>query len=145
MLSFKLDLGNLLLQQILAHIDNTLPNQPASARIKLYAGAIPASPEVALGSGNTYLGMLVCSSPSGTITGKTFTFSPFTGPSSNNNYGRAEANGVATFFRISDAFGNIWLQGTITDTNGSGDMQLSTVNLYANVAINVTSLRIVVP
>lgn len=146
MLSFEPTLGNLILTQILQHIDNGaggFPDgdnpSPSNARILFYAGPVPESVETPLTAEQLFLGEQYCDVPSATIANKTMQFQPFTAVKF------AERNGIASFFRIRDRFDNHYLQGTVSDMAGNGDIKLSNINFGAGSPIIITEFKILIP
>jgi len=55
----------------------------------------------------------------------------------------ADATGQAGHFRIKDSTGIVChIQGTITDTNGNGDMKVDNINFAAGQQFTITSFQI---
>jgi hypothetical protein len=55
----------------------------------------------------------------------------------------ADATGQAGHFRIKDSTGTVChIQGTITDTNGNGDMKVDNINFAAGQQFTITAFQI---
>lgn len=105
----------------------------ASASLKVYSGTKPATPATAL-SGNTLLAELPLSNPAApAASGGILTFSPFTQDSAANN------TGTATWFSLVDGSGNRIVDGTITATDGGGDLTLNTTSIVAGGPVMITA------
>lgn len=58
---------------------------------------------------------------------------------------QASATGTATFFRIYNRDEAAVLQGTVTDTNGAGDLKLSSTAIISGIDVTVVSLTVTQP
>lgn len=112
----------------------------AAGKLKIYDGAKPASVNDALGA-NTLLAELTFSDPSfGAADGNgVATANAITGDTA------ADATGTASFFRIEDSNGVVRFQGDVTATGGGGDLELNTVNIQQDAAVDISSLTVTVP
>lgn len=112
----------------------------AAGAIKIYSGAVPASPNDALVA-QVLLATLTMSDPAfGAANGAgVATAGAITGDNA------ADATGAASFFRIEDSNGVVRFQGDVTATGGGGDLQLSNVNIQAGVQVDITSFTITQP
>lgn len=104
--------------------------------IKFYTGTQPANGDAAL-SGNTLLGTLTFSDPSGTVATGTLTFSAITEDSV------ADATGTATWARIQDSVGTN-VDDVDVGTSGA-TINLNTVAIVAGGPIRITSGSISIP
>lgn len=123
---------NAMLQALLDKID--AGSGPAT--LKLYSGTMPANGDAAL-SGNTLLGTLTFSDPSGSISAGVLTFSVITEDSS------ADATATATFGRIQDSAGNNIFDGDV-GTSGAV-INLNTTSIVTGGPIRVTSFTVSAP
>ena len=106
--------------------------------IKIYTvgGGRPAGPATAV-SDQTLLATLTCSDPCGTTSGGVLTFSAVTEDSS------ADANGTASWARISDSDGNGVVDLDV-GTSGAG-INLNTTTIVSGGPVRITSGSITVP
>lgn len=100
--------------------------------VKVYTGAIPATPADAIGA-QVLLGTLTFSDPCGTIATGALTMSAITQDSS------ADATGTASWARIADSTGTTVMDIDITTTGGGGTMQLNTTNIVIGGPILISS------
>ena len=105
------------------------------AKLKIYTGVQPAKPDVAPTGGGVHklLGTLTCTDPSGTFSGRRFTFANITQDAA------ADDGGTATWGRFEDSAGVAVLDVDISVTGGSGFLQLNNVIIVAGGPISVTS------
>lgn len=117
-------------QQIIDAIDaNSAPGE-----IKIYSGTQPATGEAL--SGNTLLGTLTFSETSGTATAGVLTFNGITEDS------EADANGTATWARITDGAGAFVMDVSI-GTIGSGEViEMNTTSIVEGGPIRINSFVI---
>jgi hypothetical protein len=106
--------------------------------ISIYSGLVPTAANTALAA-QTLLAKLVCSDPTGTVSGKTLTFGTIAADQS------ADATGTATFFRLCNSNDEVVLQGSVTDSGGSGDLKLGTVALVQGGLVEITSATLTLP
>ena len=111
-----------------------------AGKLKIYSGAVPASPNDALGA-QVLLAELTMADPSfgSTDANGVATANPITADAA------ADATGTASFFRIEDSAGVTRFQGDVTATGGGGDLQLATTSITAGVEVSISSLTITVP
>ena len=98
---------------------------------KIYSGTIPATPETA--ATGTLLAELTLSKPCGAVANKALTFAAVTQDSA------ANANGVAGYVRLADSDGNAIIDGDVSNTGGTGVLQLNTVNIAAGGPVLINS------
>lgn len=55
-----------------------------------------------------------------------------------------DAGGTASFFRLIDNGGNV-IQGSVTATGGTGDMQVNNINFVQNGEFTITALSFTMP
>lgn len=115
-------------------------NAANSGQLRIYSGTQPASANAAIGSAgtNTLLGTLTMNataflaSSAGVLVANAITQDT-----------AADATGTATFFRLLNAAGTVTIMdGTISDTAGSGDMKLNTTSIVINGPITCTQFQI---
>ena len=123
--------GNAVLSALLAQFD--AGSGPAT--VKIYTGTMPATPDTAL-AGQTLLGTLTCSDPSGFVATKMLTFGSITQDSA------ADADGTATWARIADSTGAAVIDVDVTSSAGSGTIKLNTVAIRAGGPIQLSSFVI---
>ncbi|MCG8357607.1 MAG: hypothetical protein MI920_18745 [Kiloniellales bacterium] len=116
---------------------------PTAGLLRIYAGAVPADNDAALG-GATLLAELVMSDPAfgnavDNNPGARATANPITDDSA------ADATGVASFFRCTDSNGNSEFQGTAGEAADTPDLTLNSKNISAGAAVSVTSLTYTQP
>lgn len=114
----------------------------AAGYLRIYSGAIPATPETA--ATGTLLAELRLSYPMGSVTGSASTlalvFSAITQDSS------ADASGTAGYARILRSDGTTAVfDCDISATGGGGTLQLNTTSIVAGGPVLVTSFTISVP
>lgn len=107
--------------------------------VRIYSGAVPADVGVALGA-QVLLAELAFSDPAfdpsvDSNPGATATADPITDEDA------ALANGTASFFRIVDSNGVGVYQG-LTSDDGSGDLDLSTVEIATGVIVGITTMTV---
>lgn len=110
----------------------------ANAKLRVYSGTAPADADTAL-SGNTLLAELDMSNPAfgaaaDNSPGAIATASAITDDSS------ADANGIATFFRIVDRDENVVLQGTVATS--SANLIVPTTTFVAGQPVEVSALTV---
>lgn len=98
---------------------------------KIYSGTIPATPETA--ATGTLLAELTLSKPCGAVANKALIFAAVTQDSA------ANANGVAGYVRLADSDGNAIIDGDVSNTGGTGVLQLNTVNIAAGGPVLINS------
>lgn len=103
---------------------------------EVYAGAIPASPSVAL-SGQTKLGTVVGSAdPSATNSGGLITFNPMVQDDA------ADASGEAAFMRIFKGDGSVWADADCGNLASSATAKLNTTTIVAGGPIRINAFTI---
>lgn len=112
----------------------------AAGRLRLYAGAKPASPNDAL-SGQTLLATLALSDPAFGPTGA----DGIAAANAIASDTAADADGTASFFRIEDSAGVVRFQGDVSATGGGGDLELPSTSVAAGVGISISSFTVTVP
>lgn len=122
----------------LAPLMNAIDAGATGGTIKVYTGTMPATPATAITS-QTLLGTLTFAKPCGAISDKQFTAYPITQDAS------ADANGTATWARISNGNGNVVMDIDVTVIGGGGVLQLNTVNIVAGGPILVSSFVMYLP
>lgn len=108
------------------------------ATIKVYTGAMPASPETAVTS-QTLLGTLICNYPLGTEASGLLTFGAITQDSA------ADATGVATWARMATGPGTACVDLDVTATGAGGALQMNTTSIVAGGPISITALTLTFP
>lgn len=111
------------------------------AKLIVYGGAIPANPDIAVNGGD--LATFKLANPAFTEA----TFANNGGYIALNNIPPVQANasGTATFFRIIDGAGKAVCQGTVTDTNGNGDVKVSSTAIINGIDVTIVSYTITYP
>lgn len=117
---------------ILNAIKSAIDAGGAAATIKVYTGAMPATPETAVTT-QTLLGTLTFSYPCGTVSGAGLTMDAITQDSS------ADATGSAAWARILTSAGAAVKDIDCSITGGSGALQLNTPNIVEGGPILITS------
>jgi hypothetical protein len=110
-----------------------------SGRLRIYSGTRPVDADTAL-SGNTLLAELTMNATAfPAASGGVLTANAIAGAT-------AAATGTATFARIlkSDA-STVICDMSVSVTGGGGEVQLSTLSIVANVAVNASSMTITFP
>lgn len=130
--------SNTLANAMLGQVVSTLDSGSGSALIRVYSGAMPASPDTAVTS-QTLLATLTCSKPSGSTSSKTLTFAAIAQDSG------ADANGTATWARILKSDGTAHVDLDVTLTSGDGALKFNTVDFEAGVPVGVSTLTISLP
>jgi hypothetical protein len=133
MISLKTTLASTMLASLVTLADGGT----GAAYITIYSGTVPTTAETVL-SGQTALAQLTCSKPSATVSGKTLTFAAITSHS-------ISASGTASFFRLCASDGTVVLQGSVSDTIGSGDLKLGTTALVSGGTAAITSATVALP
>jgi len=114
---------------------------PAS-RLVIYDGAEPASPAAAVGSQNTLVSFELPDPAFGsaidTVGGGQATAQPVAAVT-------AAATGTASWFRILNGDNVVVLQGSVTDTTGTGDLKVSSTSIVAGIEVSVISLTYTQP
>jgi len=110
----------------------------AGGKIKLYTPSMPASPAIAVTS-QTLLATLTFSVTSGSIDAKAFTFAVITQDSS------ADADGTASWARITDSNDVVVFDGDVSTLSGSGVIKLNTTAIKAGGPVAITSGVISLP
>lgn len=99
--------------------------------ITIYDGTRPASPQTAV-SGQTILAEMVFSDPSfsptvlGTLTANAV-----------NNDSSANADGTATWFRVTDSNGAVVMDGDVATSNS--DLNIDSTSISTGVTVSITS------
>jgi hypothetical protein len=116
-------------------LDEITTSAGATARLRIYAGSVPADVDTAL-SGQTLLANFALSNPiAGAASSQALTLSGT--PLSTT----AAASGTASFFRIDDGNdANGVVQGTVGA--GSGDLSLDTTTITSGQTVQITSFVI---
>lgn len=127
-----------MLAELLADIDAGHATVASGATIKLYTGIMPASPSVAVTS-QVLLGTLTCSFPAGSIASGVLTFNPITSDAA------ADADGTATWARISDSTGLAVLDCDVSPTTGTGSIKLNTTAIKAGGPLAITACVMSLP
>ena len=127
---------------ILNSIKTDIDAGAAAGKLRIYSGAVPATPETA--ASGTLLAELTLSYPMGAITGTGATlklaFSAITQDSS------ADATGIAGYCRILRNDGTTAVfDGDVTATGGGGVLQLNTTSIAIGGPVLVSSFEISVP
>lgn len=130
------NLSNALKTSMLTQLQNAIDAGATGGTIKLYTGAIPATPATAIGS-QVLLGTLtfpagMCDAP-GSNTGGVLTAGAIVQDSD------ADSSGIATWARIADSTGNTVMDVDVTTTTGSGAIKLNTTNIVAGGPISMAS------
>lgn len=107
----------------------------AEARIDIYSGTMPATPDTAITS-QTLLAELVCSDPSGLVASNMLTFDSITQDASANN------TGTATWARLRPSTGGAVLDIDVGATGSGAALQLNTTAIVAGGPVIVTSLTV---
>lgn len=106
------------------------------ATLKIYSGTQPVNADTAL-SGNTLLGTLTFSNPSGDVASGVLTFDVITEDS------EADADGTASFARIEDSDGNAIFDG---DVGTSGAMiNFNRTDFVTGGPIRISSFTMTIP
>lgn len=106
--------------------------------IKVYTSPMPADTTVGITS-QVLLGTCTCSSPCGTSSGGTLTFSGITQDSAADN------SGVAAWARCLDSTGTVVKDHDITVVGGGGSLQMVSTTIVAGGPIAFTSLTETLP
>lgn len=106
--------------------------------ISIYSGLVPVSASTNL-TNQVLLAKLTCSDPTASVLGKTLTFEPIGADTA------ADATGTATFFRLFSSDNNVVLQGSVSDSSGSGDLKLGTADIVQDATVQITSATITLP
>jgi hypothetical protein len=136
-LRFRTELRNARLDQITAAISSTA--NPTPGRLRIYEGSAPALLTDAA-SGTALLAELVCQHPfAPPAAGGGLTVSAIADDTAAD---KTTSTG-ATFFRVVNmTTGNTIIQGTVTDTNGQGDLRLNNVMIQQGAVVSITSFTI---
>lgn len=106
----------------------------SNAKIRIYAGTVPADVGTAIGS-QTLLAELPCSATfAPSASGGVLTVNAITQDSS------ADATGTATFFRVLTSTNTAVIQGAV-GTSGS-DLNLNTTSISSGAAVSISSFTI---
>lgn len=108
------------------------------AKIAIYTGAMPASPETAVTS-QTLLGTLIFPYPCGTESAGLLTYGGITQDNA------ADATGTATWARVSTGAGVACFDLDVTSTGGGGALQMNTTSIVAGGPISITALSLTFP
>ena len=133
--------SNALKTTILTAMNDALNAGTGAAKLELFTGTKPTSPDVAVTT-QTLLGTLVCSDPAGVVAEvagvPTLTFSAITADSA------ADASGVASWARFSSTGGATVavLDVDVSTTGGGGFAQMNTTNITAGGPITAPSVVI---
>lgn len=114
-----------------------------AGKLRIYDGTQPADPDTAIGAQNllaeltlnaTAFAAAVDANPGGqsvanAITGDT----------------AADATGTATWFRALDSDDNAIIDGDVSATGGGADLELNSVSIVQNAAVDVTGWNITMP
>ncbi len=130
-LRFSTTCRNNRLDQITSAVGN-------AGKLRIYEGTAPALLTDAV-SGTQLLAELTCGSPfAPAASGGGLTVSAITDDTSAD---KTTATG-ATFFRVSTSAGTTVIQGTVSDTAGSGDLKLNSVMIQQGAVVSITSFTI---
>lgn len=123
-----------------AYVDRAdLGTTNAAAKFTVYSGAVPASVNAALTGANVALVTMAMSNPAfGAAAENVGTVSADAAAEPVADVAAA-ASGVATFYRLFDRDNNPIWQGTVSEPNAGGDMELSSVNVITGVNVVVQS------
>lgn len=110
----------------------------------VYSGTIPASVDAAL-AGNTALITIEMDNPAFKAAVDNVTDNCAEAEAEAIVEQPALADGVATFYRLFDRTGTAIWQGTVSEPNLGGDMELSSLNVITGVSVVVQSFFIRVP
>jgi len=112
----------------------------SGAKLRIYAGSVPADADTALGAQTMLAELSMASTPFGAATdgtGKaTATANTITGAA-------AAATGTAAFYRILTSGGTVVRQGTVGTSDAN--LILSTTSIVATVMVDVSSLVVELP
>lgn len=107
------------------------------AKLKFYAGTMPANADTAITS-QTLLGTLTCSDPSATKAAGVITFSAITQDSA------ADAGGTASFAAFTDSADNVIMYLDVTNEAGTGAVKINTTTIVQGGPILMNSQTITV-
>lgn len=123
---------------ILGSVKTRLDAGSTGGTIKLYTGAMPATPAVGVTT-QVLLGTLTLTNPCGAIASNILTFSAITSDSS------ADTDGTATWARMADSNGNAVIDVDVTTTTGTGAIKLNTTAVKAGGPISITAMAVSLP
>ena len=126
---------------VLNAIKTDIDSGGAAAKLRIYSGAIPATPETA--ATGTLLAELTLSYPMGSITGSGATLALEFGTITHDS--AADATGVAGYARVVTSSGTSIYDCDVSTTGGGGVLQLNTINIVAGGPVLVTAFMISVP
>jgi hypothetical protein len=131
-LRFRTELRNARLDQITTAVGS-------AGKLRIYEGTAPALLTDAA-SGTALLAELNCANPfAPAASGGGLTVSAITDDTSAD---KTTSTG-ATFFRVvNTTTGNTIIQGTVSDTAGSGDLKLNSVMIQQGAVVSITSFTI---
>jgi hypothetical protein len=120
-----------------AQMDAITTKVGGSAKLDIYSGAQPASPDVAITS-QVKLAELICNATfAPAASGGVLTLNAI---ADGTGLAGAGTGTAATWFRISDAGGTAWIDGSV-GTTGS-DLNLNNVSIAQNQTVSVTSFTL---
>lgn len=131
----KFNLSEAAASAVLAAILTKLNEGTGPAKLRLYTGTMPTSPDTVVTS-QVRLATLICSDPAAVIVGRTMTFNAITQDDS------ADATGVATWARFEDSDGTAVFDIDITTIGGGGAGQMPTTSIYAGTPVTAPSVVI---
>lgn len=112
-------------------------------KLRIYSGTVPTDADTALGA-QVLLAEL---NMNATAFGSAADLNPGARATANaiTDDTAANATGTASFFRVVNAAGTCIMQGSVSATGGGGDLQLNTVSIVINAAVQVTAFTFTVP
>ena len=113
-----------------------------TANLVIYSGALPAEAETAIDAQVALVTFLL---PNPAFAGAVDINPGAQAIANPIDAVQADETGTATFFRIYDADGATVLQGTVTNTEGNGDLKLSSTAIIADIDVTVVSLTATMP
>ena len=126
---------------VLNAIKTDIDSGGAAAKLRIYSGSIPATPDTA--ATGTLLSELTLSYPMGSITGSGATLALEFGAITQDS--AANATGVAGYARVVTSGGTSIYDCDVSTTGGGGTLQLNTTNIVAGGPVLVTAFTISVP
>lgn len=111
------------------------------AKLIIYSGAIPDNPDVAVSEGQLATFNLANPVFSDAV------FANNGGYIALNNVPpvQASATGTASFFRMLDGTGKAVCQGTVTNTEGNGDVKVSSTSIIMGIDVTIVSYTMTYP
>lgn len=111
------------------------------SKIVIYSGTIPENPDVAVSGDELAIFKLVNPAFSEAV------FANNGGYIALNNVPPVQglADGKASFFRIYNGTGKAVCQGTVTSTEGNGDMKVSSTSIITGIDVTIVSYTLTYP